>query len=345
MSTHISFTDIGQFRNVIKAVTDHARYKGKDEKGDPIFDPTIALPVITFTGTTKIHGTNSGICLQNDEIWVQSRERVITPTSDNNGFAQFVYKNQDIFKTMLVDIRNKYNASIEDIITIFGEWAGKGIQKSVAIAEVDKLFIIFAVKISKKNEEGNYDGSYYPCDNIRSTENRIFNIKDYPTFTIDIDFSLPQLAQNKLVEITEQVEKECPVGKAFGVSGVGEGVVWEGWHNDQRHIFKVKGEKHSISKVKTLAPVDTEVLESIQKFVDYALTENRLTQGLQKVFPDGNLDITKMGEFLKWIMGDIAKEELDVIVNNNLEIKQVAKPVSNKARLWFMEQLNKGVGL
>ena len=50
-----------------------------------------------------------------------------------------------------------------------------------------------------------------------------------------------------MIEITEAVENECPVGKHFGVSGVGEGVVWtcvsEGW-NDSGTWFKVKGEAH-----------------------------------------------------------------------------------------------------
>jgi len=70
MPRHIKFTDIGQFRNVIKSVTDHVRYKGKDQEGNPIFDPGATLPVITFTGTTKLHGCfkyDTKIALANGE--------------------------------------------------------------------------------------------------------------------------------------------------------------------------------------------------------------------------------------------------------------------------------------
>lgn len=57
----------------------------------------------------------------------------------------------------------------------------------------------------------------------------------------------------------------------------------------------MKGEKHSASKVKTLAAVDPERLVNITEFVEYAVTENRLEQGTQKV----GLDRTKIDEFVK----------------------------------------------
>ena len=38
MEKMITFPEIGQFRQIIKVVTDKARYSGKDENGDAIFD-------------------------------------------------------------------------------------------------------------------------------------------------------------------------------------------------------------------------------------------------------------------------------------------------------------------
>ena len=46
----------------------------------------------------------------------------------------------------------------------------------------------------------------------------------------------------------------------------------------------MKGTKHSVSKVKTLAPVNVEKLNSIQEFVDYSVTRVRFEQGLSEVF-------------------------------------------------------------
>ena len=142
-----------------------------------------------------------------------------------------------------------------------------------------------------------------------------------------------------------KIEEECPVAKAFGYSGVGEGATYYGYHKGKRYIFKVKGEKHSISKVKTLAAVDVEKLASINDFCDYAVTENRLDQAIDNVFGKDLLDIKKMGDVIRWIVGDINKEESDVLEENNLTDKDVNKHLSDRTRIMFGERLNKQSGL
>jgi hypothetical protein len=341
MAQFTSFTDIGQFRNVIRHVTDRCRYRGKDENGNPIFDPTATLPTITFTGTIKLHGTNSSVVMQGNEFWVQSRTRIITPESDNAGFAMFVQKNKDIFVHMITDVKHQFNATDNDIVAIMGEFCAGNIQSGVALNQLEKMFVVFAVKISRKSEGEDWQGTYYPCDNVkRCYDSRIFNIMDYKTFKLDIDFANPQNVQNDIVKLVEEVEQECPVGKAFGVSGIGEGIVWTAFWNDEQLIFKTKGEKHSVSKVKTLASIDPEVVANINEFVEYAVTENRLNQGLEQVFSGQQPDISRIGEFIKWVNSDIVKEEIDVMAKNGLEMKLVSKAISNKARLWFMEKYN-----
>jgi len=51
--------------------------------------------------------------------------------------------------------------------------------------------------------------------NISSKENRIYNIEDFKTFNVEVDLNNPKMAQNTFYELTEEVEKECPVGKHF----------------------------------------------------------------------------------------------------------------------------------
>lgn len=95
------------------------------------------------------------------------------------------------------------------------------------------------------------------------------------------------------------------------------------------------------SKVKTIAPVDVEKLNSIKEFVDYACTENRMKQAVEQVFYS-NSEEPKMelvGNFLKWIMSDIVKEELDTLNASNIEVKQIAGAVNKKAVAWFKENL------
>lgn len=225
-------------------------------------------------------------------------------------------------------------------ISIFGEWAGRGIQKGVGISEIDKSMFIFGAKISKQNDS-NFTSYWVSIDNLRNKEVRIFNIEDYETYYINVDFNMPQLAQNKFIEITEQVEKECPISKAFGINnGLGEGVVWSVEYKGNTHRFKVKGDKHSVTKVKKLASVDVEKLENIQEFVSYAVTENRFSQAVENVFSKSDLDIKKMGDLIKWVINDIITEEMDTMIDNNLEPKDVNKYISVKVREMFFKAQN-----
>lgn len=336
----ITFPEIGQFRQVIKTIQDNVRYSGKDENGNAIYDTTKELPTLTFSGTVKLHGTNAGVTLTKDgDIYPQSRENIISVEKDNAGFAFFVESNKNTFKQLFetLDIRDA------DYITIFGEWCGGNIQKGVAINGLPKMFVIFAVKLSYNDDT---KVNYFLTDNetkhLKNTESKIYNILDYKQFTIEIDFNKPQLVQNELVELTNGVEKECPVGKAFGNIGIGEGIVWKSDTERGTIRFKVKGELHSSSKHKVLAPVDIEKINSIKDFAEYAVTESRLNQAIEKVFTSVNqsIDIKKMGDFLKWINADIMKEELDTLSNNNLEPKDVNGAISNLARKWFLEKWN-----
>jgi len=126
------------------------------------------------------------------------------------------------------------------------------------------------------------------------------------------------------------------------ISMIGEGIVYKTDTERGTLRMKVKGEKHSSSKVKTLAPVNTEKLNSVKEFAEYSVTNSRLNQGIEKVFTTHNqeIDIKKIGEFLKWIANDIIKEEMDTLKDNGLEPKDVTSEISNVARKWFLDKWN-----
>ncbi len=69
--------------------------------------------------TEKIDGTNACIIVSDDglEIGAASRNKLITPTDDNHGFAKFVEANKTELLPMLGPGRH------------FGEWWGAGINK------------------------------------------------------------------------------------------------------------------------------------------------------------------------------------------------------------------------
>jgi hypothetical protein len=104
------------------------------------------------------------------------------------------------------------------------------------------------------------------------------------------------------------------------------------------HRFKVKGEKHSSSKVKTLAAVDVDKLNSITEFIEYAVTDSRFKQALENTYPNNEpIDVKKMGDLIRWVVNDVIKEESDTLVKNGLEPKDVNKYISTKVREMFFK--------
>lgn len=318
---------IGQYRNAVRQVREHCKYH------------ELPLPKLTFHGTIKLHGTNASIQNAGDEYQYRSKNRVLVPGDDHAGFALHMTENEKSVGWLFAEIRRQFNCAPEDKVTVYGEWCGEGIQKAVGISQLPKMFVIFAMKINDKWET--------IMDLTAREEANIFLIVDFPMFSIEIDMQNPHLVQNKLADLTLKIEEECPVALHFGVEkGVGEGIVWkcvdEGWYSSD-YWFKVKGEKHSSSRVSKLAKVDVEHIEGINNVVDTFVTESRLQQGLQEAVLDkgGSLEMRYIGDFLKWVFADIMKEESDTIAALPYEKKEVSKPISQKAKEWFLTEMRK----
>jgi hypothetical protein len=341
--THISYPDIGQFRNAIRNVSQKTRYVGKGADGEPIFDTSRPLPNIRYSGTVKLHGTNfaAGLNLDLDGfLWFQSRGHIITPESDNNGAARHfsIPENKAALVLLL-----KGAGEGEDVTVVYGEWCGQGIQKGVAITALPKRLVVFDILVGNALQ-GLRWLSPDVVAKFKDHSAQIYNIYEYRTFFADIDFNHPETAQNTLAEITSQVERECPVGAAHGVSGVGEGVVWKpvdpAWC-DSKLWFKVKGAKHSVTKVKTLVPIDIEKVNTINEFVASTVTEARCQQSLCRLREAGKpMERASMGEFIRWIYNDIVKEESDTANGNNLDLDKLGGPISKAAREWFFKHEN-----
>jgi len=106
--------------------------------------------------------------------------------------------------------------------------------------------------------------------------------------------------------------------------------------------FKVKGEKHSVTHVKTLVEVDLQKMATVSDFAKAVCTTARLEQGLEHLKENNiALDRKSTGDYLRWLMNDVIKEELDRMKESNLEPKDIGKEVSTKARAWFFEQVDK----
>ena len=140
---HISFPSIGQFREVVKQVKSSAKWHNVSE------------PKIKFTGTVKLHGTNFGICRPIDggvdDIYYQSRERLISPLSDNAGAATWGYGKRHILNELFNAIASDLSEGDKGVIQIFGEWAGGNIQKGVGLNQLEKSFFVFGTSMSARH--------------------------------------------------------------------------------------------------------------------------------------------------------------------------------------------------
>lgn len=332
----IKFSKIQNFHSVVKY--------GKEF----IFEP------VKYRGTVKLHGTNSSVICTPEELIPQSRNRQLSLDSDNAGFASFILEGKESQKAVreMEKIVRSHEKLRDDIPLVFyGEWVGPGIQNGMSINNYEnKRWVIFAAKV-REGESGRYL-DIASIDKLHQllwdSKTEIYSIFEAPTYELEIDFQKQEsleAAVEKYEKLTQEIEDCCPYGKLSGFEGMGEGIVWIPITKHSGHqsdlFFKTKGDKHKVVKraQRNKSPMDPEVIESVEKFIDYAVTENRLLQGIDYLKEmNHQIEIQSMGHFLKWIGKDVQTECRVELQSNDLKWKQVSKSVGNKARDWFKKR-------
>jgi hypothetical protein len=364
MKRFITMGSIDQFRGVVRNVKNTAQFKGVDEAGEPIMDRSAISPTYTATATEKIHGTNASVCFSEpDGFWVQSRKNIITPEVDNAGCAFFCENTKDSWMKIIRDLALAHEIDLtQNIISVYFEWCGGSIQKTSCVSGLDKRAIIFKhFKVSPVQfyeppkvpstwhetcvQHGEWDSVYKIW--VEDKENNIFNVFEFPSYQIEIDFERHDIAQNIMVDMTIDVEDNSGIAKAFDMpDNIGEGLVWTFIDvNGGLQRWKTKGEKHSASKVKKLQVVDSAAEQIKIDFVNYCTPAWRLEQAWQTVFGIENEiqepHVKCTGDFLRAVINDVIKEESDVMQEKGLEPKTVNSQISQVARRWFMDELDK----
>lgn len=184
----------------------------------------------------------------------------------------------------------------------------------------------------------------------------VYNVGQFECFSVKVDFSDLQTARSKLVEITDRVEQECPVGMHFGKRGTGEGVVWrttieyttlEGVPATKVLRFKVKGQEHSTAAHNKMAAIEPEKAASLSDFVSKSCTENRMRQGVQQLFADEtptSLWLRKSKTFAEWVVADVLKEDMDSFPfpGDDALKKQAVNAITARSHKWFETFVNVG---
>lgn len=325
-SSFVGFPSIEAFRHVVKLVRKRCDYDGTP------------YPVIRFRGSVKLHGTNAGVRLQEDGTLVaQSRSRDITVEDDNAGFAAFVAQNEAVLRRVM-----EFEGITQDNPgVLYGEWCGGNIQKGVALNQLTKRFVAFSVR----NRDGiAHFTTYHPVILADGTA-EAFNS---PIPEVSVDFSKPDLAAAEFERLTMETENCCPFGKAYGVEGIGEGIVWSPVYGEwgaqelgPQLWFKTKGEKHGNAAVKTTVKVrvQAERVDELNALVAEICPEWRLAQGVTELAAAGvEREKKNTGAYLKWVATDVLKEQSDMIEASGFEQGVVMGEVSKIARnFWFKE--------
>lgn len=318
------FPSIESLRHIVDKVRSNAAYHG--------VEPPSA---VGYVGTVKLHGTNAGVHIADGVVTAQGRNSVLTVQQDNFGFASFVHARKEHF----INFADGVNCGI----TFYGEWIGKGIQKGVAVSQLDKQFVIFSFRYDNDDQVhpiGNYDIGTVEAFNAVG----IYFITQVPQYEVTIDFTPGNLeaAADRISELTLEVERECPWGALFGIKGTGEGIVWtmKDAPGDTSRWFKSKGLEHKkVGPRAGKVDIDPVKAQNITELVEVILPKWRLEQGISELEQRG-LKATpeNTGEFIKWIHTDVLKEETDHITKSGYAWKDVVGTVSKKAKDFYFSR-------
>ena len=334
MKEFIAFPSIEGFHNLIKFATNYAH---------------LVPETVVYRGKIKLHGTNAAVRIDPDgTVQAQSRSQIITEKNDNCGFAKWVKENEAYFASLKLH---------DTDFTIFGEWCGQGIMKGTAISAIpNKIFAIFAMYL------GPVDSGFFVVDpkeiqlhlmsegNIPQPSNIYVLPWQGESFAVDFkNRESLQIVADSLNKVVNDIEPCDPWVKAtFGIEGVAEGLVfvpssWEAildYKTFENLTFKAKGDAHKVvHKENKAVQVDPSVLDSVNSFVTMFCTDNRFEQGLTSV--GGVAEMKLIGDFLKWVAGDVSKESKAELEASKLTWDQVAKSVQATARTWFIARNKK----
>lgn len=312
------FKSINSLKNSIGVVRRHC------------IEKAMPLPILTMHGRVKLHGTNMGVHRTLDgEFIPQSRGTTLVEVRDHYGFANFVEKNIEYIKPLFKDYIEG-----EDVV-LFGEWVGGSIQKKVALKDCPKHWVLLYALVDGQYEELALD--------MQDNEHGIYNLNQIPSYEVTVDFRNPAAASDVISDLTLAVEEECPWAKhMFGVSGIGEGIVWHPKHQPHWDFawFKTKGVKHdSVQKGRKIRIEDNQ-LESKMELAELVLPEWRLEQGITHL-RESNLpiDSTSTGPYIKWISQDVLKEEMETITESGFDWKGVQSVIISAARDYYFKQI------
>ena len=353
---HLGFGSTPNFPNLYKEVARHTDNTGRlayanydpslgvsptDEQKELLQNYVTTMPILTFTGSEKLHGENMAVCFTEGELWVQGRNHIRTLLGDQNGMAMFVESTKADWLAIFEKLAIMHFVDLSThTIVIDCEWAGGNIQKgNAACSGTDKGAYIFDYCRVVSNTDDS-DQVLYPTANIGDRQVGIYNMASFGTFTVQLDFNKPAECEETLQQLALLVEANSPIAEYFDKDNVGEGAylycMASGDHPTYR--LKTKGEKHGgkpKDKSKRQAVTD-EQKAAYAALADTLTPVWRITQAITET---GATERKHVGEVLKWVMVDIAKEEIPTLAEAGIEFKKVQGFVASIVKEYFFDYI------
>jgi len=329
------WTSIESFYNVRKMLVQYEYLTGP-------------VKTVRYRAKIKLHGACAAIQIDSvGNLTTYSRTNQITVENDFMGFARWVDTHREQFL--------QQHTPQTDII-IYGEWAGKGIQKGVAVSEVERMFAVFAARqydhitgcetfISEPSKLTQFVNNIPGCYVLPWFNNG----EEFPVKWDDTAEQLTPVIDNINVHVS-QVEICDPwIEATFGVKGIGEGLVFypdaihhDGYKMFSNLCFKAKGEKHKTIVHSKPVQAEPTPVEGLSEFVTNVVTLPRLEQGVRQTNNGSdNFMMVNLGPFLKWIAEDLQKEISSELDASGLDKKVVFAACNNYAKNWFMSNAKK----
>lgn len=339
---HVRFGNIVLLDRLIERVKKSACFVGYDENNEAVFDFTIPLPTIKFTGTVKAHGSNCSVCMRGDTMWYQSKSNILERDAPHYDFYDFAEKRKEAFKKIIKKVVRTYEINPDThTVAIYGEYAGKNINKGTAITKLSRRFVVFAIKIVPDGDEPLTKYTYLQNNDMIDHDNDIYCVSEFGNYKIEIDFNDTSKATEIINSMVNSIDEKCPIADKFGIEGSGEGIVWvsQEKYKGNTLCFKSKSDKFKHrQRERAVCPYDSEKEKTINEFVDEALHKGRLDQAMEEVFYAKNITPTveMISEFVKWVMKDVAKEEYYKLPSIGLLPKDVGKICGKRAAQYIL---------
>jgi hypothetical protein len=334
---HLKFPSIEQFDGVF------ARETYTDDRRS-----------VAYRAKIKLHGTCASVIIDPEgNVSAQSRRKPLTLEADNDGFAAWLEGDKRLWA----------RAKGDDLITVYGEWAGPGIAKGDAIQRTDKpRFFIFAIGVGTApdfNDKTRLTSKWmitdpdairtYLPEGIEGDEVRVLPYEDEEPIVFDFsDERQISQALKILNDSVEALDEQDPyVSRTFGIKHPGEGFVLVpqssapgelSLEDYARRSFKTKTAKHRVRKQKQAASPREPLPQTALDFLETFCTEARLEQAAQEICP-GRPNIKMLGQIIAWMLKDIQKEAKAEIEALPVEFAKLKPMISGATRDWYQAQI------